>query len=75
MSELENLLIERTKITWEKTKERNFEKVLYKNQVTTNGVKVFVSKEMYVNGVFIRHDIAQIPVEVIDKVKSLEVPE
>jgi hypothetical protein len=69
---MENLNIEKTKITWERTKEKYGNEIKYKNQILNHGDHISVSKEMYVNGELKHQDLTHIPLELIDKIKSLE---
>lgn len=69
---MENLNIERTKITWERTKLKLGSEIKYKNQILKHGDHISVSKEIYVNGELKHQDLTHIPLELIDKIKALE---
>lgn len=69
---MENLNIETAKITWERTKEKHGSEIKYKNQIINHGDHISVSKEMWVNGELKRQDLTHIPLELIDKIKTLE---
>jgi hypothetical protein len=68
---MENLKIELTEITWENTKTKFGSEIKYKNQILNHGDHISVSKTMYVNGEYKRQDLTHIPIELIDKIKSL----
>lgn len=69
---MENLKIEKSEITWETTKIKFGSEIKYKNQILNHGDHISISKIMYVNGVYKRQDLTHIPLELIDKIKSLE---
>lgn len=69
---MENLNITKTEITWEDTKIKHGSVIKYKNQILNHGAYLSVSKTMYVNGECKGSDLAHIPLELIDKIKDLD---
>lgn len=69
---MENLNIEKSKITWERTKEKFGSEIKYKNQIINHGDHISVLQVMFVNGEWKNHELTHIPIELIDKIKSLE---
>lgn len=69
---MENLKIEKTEITWETTKTKFGSEIKYKNQILNHGDHISISKIMYVNGEYNLQQLTHIPIELIDKIKSLE---
>ena len=69
---MQNLVIEKSKITWETTKMRFGSEVKYRNEIINHGDHVSICKTMFINGEYNHTDLAHIPIELIDKIKSLE---
>jgi hypothetical protein len=70
--DMENLKIEKTEITWENTKTKFGSEIKYKNQILNQGDHISISKIMYVNGEYKLEQLTHIPIELIDKIKSLD---
>jgi hypothetical protein len=68
---MENLKIEKTKITWETTKTKFGSEIKYKSQILNHGDHISINKTMYVNGEFSRDNLVHIPINLIDDIKSL----
>lgn len=68
---MENLNIDTSEITWERTKCRKHSEVKYKSRIIKHGNHISVMKEMYVDGDLKHQDLIHIPLELIDKIKDL----
>lgn len=68
---MENLSIEKTEITWERTKKKHGSIITYKNTILRHDNHISISKTMYINGEYKRTNLAHIPIELIDKIKDL----
>lgn len=69
---MENLKIEKSKITWNQTKSKHGSEIKYKNQILNHGDHISIRKEMYVNGELKHQDLTHIPLELIDNIKALK---
>ena len=69
---MENLRIEKTQITWDRTKQKYGSEIKYKTQILRHGDHISVSKEMSVNGEVKHQDLVHIPIELIEKIMALE---
>ena len=65
---MENLNVEKTRITWELTKEKYESEIKYKNHILNHGDHISVRKEMYVNGELKHQDLTHIPLELNKKI-------
>ena len=68
---MKNLKIDKTEITWERTKPRFGSEITYKSQILKHKDHISISRETYINGEYKRSDLAHIPLELIDKIKDL----
>lgn len=68
---MENLNIEKSKITWEETKTKFGSEIKYKNQILRHKDHISVSKLMYVNGELKYANLAHIPIKILDEIKFL----
>lgn len=68
---MENLNIDTSEITWERTKYKFGCEIKYKSQIIHHGDHISISKDMFIGGELKRQDLTHIPLELIDKIKDL----
>jgi hypothetical protein len=68
---MENLKIEKNKITWEETRTKIGSVFIYKTQILRHSDHISINKTMYVNGEFSRDNLVHIPIDLIDDIKAL----
>lgn len=69
---MENLKIEKKEITWETTKIKYGSEIKYKNKIINHEDHISIGKTTYINGEYSNYELVHIPIELIDKIKSLE---
>ncbi len=68
---MENLKVLSSSIMWEQSKIRFGKKITYLNEILVHKEHISISKTMLIDGEIKRSDLTHIPIELIDKIKSL----